>query len=121
MHTLILQDWTSIAGVATAAVTQDETLWLDLAPFQDVVIYIDVRESTGSPTITFETSPAKDDSLFQILTSSAMTAGSAPRVLRATMLGSAIPLARYLRWKVSSSSGWDASFRAIVAANSPGM
>jgi hypothetical protein len=121
MHTLILQDWASIAGAATATVTQDETLWLDLAPFQDVVVYLDVRESSGTPTITFETSPAKDNSLFQTLVSSTMTAGGTPRVLRATMLGSTIPLARYLRWKITSSSGWDASFRAIVAANSPGM
>ena len=124
MHTFILQDWTALAGPSstTAPVTQEDGFWLDLAPFQDVVIYLDVREASGSPTIAFETSPSKDNTLFQAVASTTLAASSSPTVLRALMLGSTVPLARYLRWKITSSgAAWDASFRAIVAANSPGM
>jgi len=104
MHTFVLQDWALIAGPssALAPVTQEDAFWLDLAPFQDVVIYLDVREVTGAPTIAFETSPAKDNSLFQTIVSTTLTAGASPTVLRALMLGSSVPLARYLRWKITS-------------------
>ena len=125
MHTFILQDWTAVAGPSGAAVTQDETGWLDLAPFQDVVIYLDCREATPTgtpPTIYLETAPAKENSLFQALVSSVLAASSAPRVLRCLMLNSTTPLARYLRWRITGpTSAWDASFRVLVAANSPGM
>ena len=129
MHSFILADWTAVAGVAQtggSTVTQDETGWLDLAAFQDVVIYLDCREATPTspgPTIAFETSPAKDNGLFQALASTGLAASPAPTVLRALMLSSTVPLARYLRWKITGPSGaaWDATFRVLVAANSPGM
>jgi len=39
-------------------------------------------------------------------------------VLRAIMLGSTVPLARYLRWKITGpAAAWETTFRAIVAAN----
>ena len=123
MHSFVLSDWTTAAGPLNSTFTQDESGWLDLAPFQDVVIYLDVREVTSTPTIFFETSPCREDGLFQSLASTTMSAGAQPSVLRGVMLGSAVPLARYLRWKISGlpGAGWDATFRALVVANSPGM
>lgn len=76
MHSFILQDWSAFAGLSGATFTQDESGYLDLAPFQDVIIYLDCRETSASaPTIAFETAPTRDDSLFQPLVSMTMTSG----------------------------------------------
>jgi hypothetical protein len=124
VHSFVLADWTSAAGPTGSSFTQDESGWLDLSPFQDVVIYLTVSEvSATPPTIAFETSPCREDALFQPMTSMTMSStGPQPSVLRAVMLGSTVPLARYLRWKITAGgAAWDATFRALVAANSPGM
>jgi hypothetical protein len=63
MHTFILQDWTTIRGSVTGAtVIQQETEWLDLGPYQDVVFWVDVREASGNPVLTLQTAPFKDES-----------------------------------------------------------
>jgi hypothetical protein len=49
-------------------------------------------------------------------------AGSTPTVIKTPMLSASVPIARYLRWRLTSTNTpWDATFRIIVAANSPGM
>jgi hypothetical protein len=127
-----LQDWTTIrGGGSVTTVTQQETDWLDLAPYQDVVFWIDVKETThngtagGSPTLYLQTSPTLDDSLFQSMTTSGvtMTAAAAPTVLALLMASAStvVPLARYVRWQIVGTTTWDATFRIAVAANSPGM
>ncbi len=123
MQSFILQDWAGFAGSSAATnLTQDDGAWLDLASFQDATIYLEVTEvSTPPPTIAFQTSPTREDGLFQTLASITMSTGSQPNVLRGLMLGSSVPLARYLRWKISAGAAWDATFRALVIANSPGM
>jgi hypothetical protein len=132
MHGFILQDWTTIrGGGSVTTVTQQETDWLDLAPYQDVVFWIDVKETTnngtagGSPTLYLQTSPTLDDSLFQSMTTSGvtMTAAAAPTVLALLMASAStvVPLARYVRWQIVGTTTWDATFRIAVAANSPGM
>jgi hypothetical protein len=35
-----------------------------LSPYQDVVFWLDVKESTNTPTITFQTAPSKDEVFF---------------------------------------------------------
>ena len=128
MHTFILQDWITIRGQSLASpppIAQTEHEWLDLTPFQDVFFWLDVREVLGStPTITFETSPTADESLFQpILAARQMSAGASPTVIPAPMSIASVPVARFVRWKVQgpASTLWDVTFRVIVAANSPGM
>lgn len=127
MHSFNLEDWKAVAGPAAtpaSTFTQDEAGWLDLAAFQDVVVFLDCREvSAGAaPTIAFETSPCREDGLFQPIMSASLAASAQPTVLRGLMLGSSVPLARYLRWKITGpTTAWDATFRAIVVANSPGM
>ena len=121
MHAFILQDWVTIRGGATQ-VTQSQQDWLDLSPYQDVVLWLDVREQTGSPTITFQTAPAADESLFQALGgASTLVASSSPVVLSGLMSALATPLARYLRWQLNGSGSWDAMFRVFVTANAPGI
>lgn len=126
MHTFILEDWLTVRGPGSDTITQDEGRWLDLEAFQDAVLYLECRNSTsggGAPTITFQTSPAKDESLFQSCATASLTASSTPQVVPVLLASAATPLARFLRWQIAGAVGgtWDATFRLIVAANSPGM
>jgi len=127
MHAYILQDWTTIRGATSVTtITQEEDGWLDLSPYQDVVFWVDAKSSTNTPTITFQTSPSKDDSMFQALIAGyAVPTGGVltPAVLSAFMVSATVPLARYVRWQLTASTSgtWDASFRVLVSANAPGM
>ena len=123
MHAFMLQDWTTIRG-SVSTVIQGEDNWLDLTEYQDVVLWIDCREATANNvTITFQTSPTKDEILFQTLATASTLVGQAtPVVVNATLTKAVTPVARYLRWVIAGSgSPWDATFRVLVAANSPGM
>ncbi len=124
MHAFMLQDWTTIRGSVTT-VTQGEDGWLDLTAYQDLVFWVDCREQSGSsaPTIAFQTSPTKDESLFtSIVTATTLAASATPTVVKALLASATVPIARYLRWQLTGPSGtWDATFRVLVAANSPGM
>jgi hypothetical protein len=125
MHAFILQDWITIRGASTVAtITQGEDSWLDLTAYQDLVFWIDCREFTGTtPTITFQTSPTKDETLFTaIATATTLAASSTPVIVKALLASATVPIARYLRWQLNGpASTWDATFRVLVAANSPGM
>ena len=138
MHTFVLQDWTTIRGTLAATssnlasyITQNESEWLDLSPYQDVFFWVAIAEVTapGMVSLYLETSPTEDEALFQSIAGSGtaaisgLTASATPVVLKYPMLSAAIPIARYLRWKLgcASSGPWDATMRIVVAANSPGM
>jgi len=125
MHTFVLQDWTTIRGATTTTViTQGESTWLDLTAYQDVVFWVDTRELTGTVTMSLQTSPTKDDVYFQpLMTAFALSLStSSPTVKPALMASASTPLARYVRWQLTGPAAvWDATFRIIAAANSPGM
>jgi hypothetical protein len=124
MHAFILQDWITIRG-AVATVTQGEDSWLDLTAYQDLVFWIDCREQSGSAstTLTFQTSPTKDESLFTaVMNGTPLSSSTSPTLVKALLAGANVPVARYLRWQLVGPSGtWDATFRVLVAANAPGM
>jgi hypothetical protein len=125
VHTFTLQDFTTIRGAVTVVI-QAETGWLDLSPFQDLFYWVDCREVSASgvtPSLTLETAPAKDDSLFQqIATATVLAASSTPTVVKASMTLAITPVARWVRWKLTANTGpWDATFRILLAANSPGL
>jgi hypothetical protein len=120
MHAFILQEWTTIRGGVTT-VTQGEDGWLDLTPYQDLVFWVDVREATGTPSITLQTSPTKDESLFTaVVAATTISASATPVVIKATLSGATVPVARYLRWQLNGTPTWDATLRVLIAANSPG-
>jgi len=132
MHAFVLEDWLTIRGGTSAVITQEETHWLDLEAFQDVIIYLECREASpigGTlATIAFQTAPAKQETMFQPLVSQSISFGTpaggatALQVIPALLLSAANPLARYLRWQITGpAAAWDATFRVLVAANSPGM
>jgi hypothetical protein len=130
MHSWILQDWTTIrGGGSVTTVTQQETAWLDLGAYQEVVFWVDVKENTNNstaggpgPTLYLQTSPTLDDSFFQSMVAGVtMTASASPTVVPALLTNATVPLARYVRWQIVGTVSWDATFRIAVAANSPGL
>ena len=125
MHTFILQDYTTIKGPASTNVTQNESGWLDLTPYQDLIFWTDVRQVTGGTvTFNFQTAPSKDESLFTNIITGIGIAAATVRAGqdKALMSSSTVPVARFLRWNLTGApSAWDITFRIYVAANSPGM
>ncbi len=137
MFGYVLQDWITVRGTIPASgspdIIQGESTWMGFSSFQDVVIWLDVREITfpaGSPfnlTFNFDTAPSKDSNLFVTLGSiGPLTSPLSPGVqlpLPKAILASnpSVPLATWLRWRLTpggaSTNTWDATFRVLVAAN----
>jgi hypothetical protein len=124
MHSFVLQDWITIKGTTGATIFQGESGYLDLAPYQDVSFYVDIREFTGTtPNMGFQTAPLKEEALFQdMLTAFAVTLTPA-NPYRVPITTSACPVARYVRWKLvgPAVTPWDVTFRVVVAATALGL
>lgn len=99
---------------------------MGFSSFQDIVFWIDVREVTGTVTMALQTSPTKDDALFQTLSNCLMTtvvvttpwapSNILPKAILAANPG--VPLATWVRWTLSSASAsWDCTFRILASAN----
>jgi hypothetical protein len=117
------------AGIAT--INQTERCWLDLSAFQDVVIWTDVKAVTvggGQVFLYAQTSPTRDEVAFSNFVQITSPSGgpiTSPSVYvnPGLLASSSTPLARWLRWQLttsSTSSVWDITFRIFVAANAPG-
>jgi hypothetical protein len=132
MYGYILQDWVTIRGNSSITnITQGETGWLGLAPFQDIVVWLDTREVTlGGAThlqIQFETAPTKDDSLFQAMATAVNLDANVGTVNITKIImaqNPTVPLGRWVRWKIlvsgAASSAWDATFRVLACCNNVG-
>lgn len=118
---VLLQEWTTVRGnAATTTVTQQEHHYADLVHFQDVSVYLECSDVSGNPTISFMTSPTRDDNLFQPVDATGTfvpVAGSVMvRILR--YANCAVPLARFLRWKFTGGTGaWSCTFRVWLSPN----
>jgi hypothetical protein len=134
MHNLILQDWTTTSGQRDSSCVQSDADYLDLGPYQDAVIWLDVRdyESGGGGAqaiIAFESSPLKEADFFSPNGGgfiAGMLVGVGVSVLPALLNNRSTqrpPLARWLRWAIESSGGntdstsWSITFRVLVAAH----
>lgn len=131
MYGFVLQDWVTVRSTNFAAanyIVQSESAWMPFSSFQDVIFWCDIREvgnpGTGTITLSFETSPTKDDSLFQAMVSQTSLAPATPLLLKVLLSNATTPLATWVRWKLSPVSGsagpWDVTFRVLVAANMVG-
>ena len=121
MRSIIMQDWLTVRGVANGIVIQSQTDWILTAPFQDITFYLDVREVLGTPTISYDTCPVRDDVLFQAMfTSAALAVGvAAPK----TIFGAtaSFPVSHWTRWRlVGGAAAWDATFRVMACGNKIG-
>ena len=93
-----------------------------------MVFWADVRELTlatgGTPSVTmkFETSPTKDEVLFQTMASTVVSVASPITPLPKVILAAApaVPLATWVRWRLTptgTTGPWDVTFRLLAAAN----
>jgi len=58
LDSFLLQDWITISGQSSGTpITQSESNWLDLAEYDDVVFYTDVRTAQGTVLLAFQTAP----------------------------------------------------------------
>jgi hypothetical protein len=123
MHSFVLQDWITIRGTTGATIYQGESSWLDLAPYQDVSFYVDIREFTPSsvtiPQMGFQTAPLKEEVLFQDMLAAFTCTLSPANPYRVPITTSSCPVARYVRWKLvgPAATPWDVTFRVLVAAD----
>lgn len=127
MRSFVLQDWITIRGSTATPITQGESEWLDLAAYQDVSFWLDIREFSGAsaPTIAFQTAPIKDEVLFQpmlALIPLTLTPSNPYRVPITIATNPSCPVARYIRWQlVGPGSAWDVTFRVLVSADALGL
>ena len=114
MRTSILQELTTVKGTVT--ITQDESGWIEGTDAQDLVVFLDIRSVSGTATIVFQTSPTKDDALFQTMTTGTTIAVTVTTV-KILLSSAAVPPARWVRWQIQASGAWDSTFRAYIAIN----
>jgi hypothetical protein len=128
MFGYVLQDWVTIRGnTSITSVPQGENAWLGLAPYQDIVLWLDVRALTtsglSSLIMNYETAPAKDENLFTSMTTGvSMAAAATPTVTKILLSQNpAVPLGRWVRWRLSTYGAatgvWDATFRILACCN----
>lgn len=118
MQTFILQDLSTIRGATSNPVTQNESGWLDMTQMQDLFIWTETKEVTGTVTLTYQTSPTKDDALFtQMMAGAPLALGVS--ITKVILTAATTPVARYVRWVLTGpASTWDATFRTYISGNS---
>ncbi len=120
-HALLAQDWITVRGsLTTTGVIQGDESYTDIARFQDVATWTEVSDVAGSPTLRYETSPTRDDVLFQLFETAASfvpVVGVTVKVFR--FASATAPPARYFRWKIPSSgtAPWSLTFRIWLVGN----
>jgi hypothetical protein len=137
MHSFVLQDFVTIRGSSTTlTISQSESEWAELGPFEDIVAWIDVREVTlsgaASIAINLQTAPLKDEFLFVTMESSPLTVTGAlttPSVRKMLLSqatggsGAPVPLGKFFRWQLlatGATTTWDVMFRIVCCANAVG-
>ena len=115
MRGKILQDWVTIRGGSNVpSVTQGADAWADMGDCEDAVFFVDVREVTGSPKLAYQTSPTtQEGSFLAMMPAFVLSPGVTQTRVFANMAG--IPLARYVRWQLSSILSADVTFRIWMA------
>src|SRR5437899_3108427 len=114
---ICLQDWISLAGGAGVTVTQDVREWKDICAYRDGVFYCEISAITGSANVTMQTSPTRDEIFFAQPSALRPFTGSAGVQLLQVSAFSAggTPMAKWLRWQVTSAFAWSVSFRIWVS------
>ena len=128
MRAFVLQDWVTIRGAAgVQTVVQNESNYLSLDAYQDVVFWLQVSEATvnaSTITLNYDTAPLKDETLFQPMATATITTISMPTPTITKVIAAAAttttPLSRWVRWRLgfaSNATSWDLTFRVLVAGN----
>lgn len=135
MRSLTLQDWLTLRGPSTLTTfIQSASDYLDMSAFEDYVAWVEIREltytGTGTPQLVLETAPIQEDEFFaatglpsaqQTYVPLALGVTTAKNILNVPNPTNQIPLARWLRWRLSMpspTSTWSLTFRVKLAAHS---
>lgn len=117
MDALLLQDWVTLQGHdGVTSIEQSAHTYVDIGTHEDLVFYIDVKDITGSVSISLQTSPTLQSSTFvNMIAPVAIAVGL--QTARAMFATAAVPPARYVRWAASvPGSAWSATFRIWMTA-----
>jgi hypothetical protein len=120
MDARLLQDFLTVRGTSATnpatQIIQPSYGWLDLGDFEDIVLYCDVRETTPTAQLTYETAPAANDSAFvPLIPLFTMSVGLTTTNIPAFL--AKVPPARFLRWRVTGDgTPFDVTFRIWLAA-----
>jgi hypothetical protein len=119
MDAMLLVDFTNLRGnlaPSSAQVIQSGTEWLDLGNYEDLVLYTDVRELSGSASMAFETAAVRQDSAFMpLIPAFPMAVGLRTDIVQASL--AKLPPLRYLRWNITFGAvASDVTFRIWLAA-----
>lgn len=132
MHSFLLQDWTTLRlNAEQLSLTQSEADWVNLEPFQDVVLWLEIRNvefgGGDSVLLSYETAPAKDENLFVLMTDApAMYTSSTPVVSKVLLSQNPpCPVAKWVRWRLwqggtAPTAEWGVTFRVHGVANAVG-
>ena len=108
-------------GASNTNLVQEEPLWHDAGDAQDVLITYQIFNVTSTPTLSIQTSPTKDDSLFKTMDNMSLltlTPGTVTLAKNLLVSVPAVPLARWVRFLlVAPAATWDVTWRLILHLN----
>ena len=111
---LKLQDWVTLQ--AASVITQSADSWQDVGEYDDLVFFLEVKQSLNAPTLYYETSATAEDACF-LATCTPFTPAIGLRTDLALATYSPAPPAKYVRWRLVNTSGtWQLTFRIWIAA-----
>lgn len=125
MHTELLTDRITVRfDSSVTSIAQSASEWLDLHEYEDVTLTLEVSELTGSNlTMFYETSPTRQENCFVPIVGG-FTLQAGVRIDAAPSELACFPLARFLRWRITSPGGvgntFDVTFRIVAACHAPG-
>ncbi len=127
----VIQSWRTVrVAQAETLFYQAESEWLDLAPFEDLTLWCDVKSvlidgADVALDIVYETAPERDDALFRPIGGFTLDSSpSANPVVTNAILDRGNAIARWFRWKLEArgtlSGPWGACFRLLATATPVG-
>jgi hypothetical protein len=122
-YTVVLQEWTRVAGAVSVVVLQPEPAMLDISPFQDVTFYTEVAD-VSNVLLKVQTAPIKEEAYFSATGADLVSLTPGAALLNVTKVRwetATVPPARWLRWRATNNaaSPWSVVFR-ITASLNPG-
>jgi hypothetical protein len=122
---MLVTDWTTVQTTTTTLyLYPPRERWIELADSDDIVLFLDVREQSGSALwFRYEASPTEDENSFLGCTQFSPAVSSTPRVDMILGAYSAVPGSRYVRWRIwgQFATPADITFRVAAALYGAGL
>ncbi len=119
MRPIIMQDWITIQGTASVNIVMSQVDWILTSTFEDITFYLECRRLTSTPSMQYETSPARDDALFYRMGAAVAIATGVTAAKNFYTANADAPVSHWTRWKlIAPAALWDVTFRIMASANS---